>query len=164
MASTETTTKVTKAAKAAKADDLAGLEAGLDALDAVQVRRTPVGEVLVKKVLPPVLAVLLVLVVWQLLVMAEVTDESKLPAPKAVWDSLTTMWLEGTLLEVLWTSVSRALLGFLMALAIGTPLGLLVARVRFVRAAIGPVLAGLQSLPSVAWVARPCCGSASTTR
>ncbi|MFG2642122.1 ABC transporter permease [Streptomyces sp. NPDC048370] len=153
MASTETTTKATKATKAAKADDLAGLEAGLDALDAVQVRRTPVGEVLVKKVLPPVLAVLLVLVVWQLLVMAEVTDESKLPAPKAVWDSLTTMWLEGTLLEVLWTSVSRALLGFLMALAIGTPLGLLVARVRFVRAAIGPVLAGLQSLPSVAWVA-----------
>ncbi|MEU9703927.1 ABC transporter permease subunit [Streptomyces sp. NPDC047981] len=148
MASTETTT-----AKAAKADDLAGLEAGLDALDAVQVRRTPVREVLVKKVLPPVLAVVLVVAVWQLLVVAEVTDESKLPAPLAVWDSLQTMWLEGTLLEVLWTSVSRALLGFLMALAIGTPLGLLVARVRFVRAAIGPVLAGLQSLPSVAWVA-----------
>ncbi|MFD7326619.1 ABC transporter permease [Streptomyces sp. NPDC059875] len=147
MASTETTTK------ASKADDLAGLEAGLDALDAVQVRRTPVREVLVKKVLPPVVAVLLVLLVWQLLVVAEVTDESKLPAPSAVWDSVTTMWLEGTLLEVLWTSVSRALLGFLMALAIGTPLGLLVARVKFVRAAIGPVLAGLQSLPSVAWVA-----------
>ncbi|MGW6568105.1 ABC transporter permease [Streptomyces sp. NPDC054975] len=142
MASTET-----------KTDDLAGLEAGLDALDAVQVRRTPVREVLVKKVLPPVVAVLLVLAVWQLLVTAEVTDESKLPAPLAVWDSLKTMWLEGTLLGVLWTSVSRALLGFLMALAIGTPLGLLVARVRFVRAAIGPVLAGLQSLPSVAWVA-----------
>ncbi|MFD3942573.1 ABC transporter permease [Streptomyces sp. NPDC058579] len=148
MASTDTTTT-----KAAKADDLAGLEAGLDALDAVQLRRTPVREVLVKKVLPPVLAVVLVLAVWQLLVNLEVTDESKLPAPLAVWDSLKTMWLEGTLLEVLWTSVSRALLGFLMALAIGTPLGLLVARVKFVRAAIGPVLAGLQSLPSVAWVA-----------
>ncbi|MGW2040014.1 ABC transporter permease, partial [Streptomyces virginiae] len=37
-------------------------------------------------------------------------------------------------------------------LAIGTPLGLLVARVKFVRAAIGPILQGLQSLPSVAWV------------
>ncbi|MEU6882315.1 ABC transporter permease subunit [Streptomyces sp. NPDC046712] len=148
MASTDTTTST-----AAKADDLAGLEAGLDALDAVQVNRTPLREVVLKKVLPPVTAVVLVLVVWQLLVLAEVTDESKLPAPSAVWDSVTTMWLEGTLLEVLWTSVSRALLGFLMALAIGTPLGLLVARVKFVRAAIGPVLAGLQSLPSVAWVA-----------
>ncbi|MFF8606181.1 ABC transporter permease [Streptomyces sp. NPDC015346] len=154
MASTDTTTKASAGSAAAgKADDLAGLEAGLDALDAVQVRRTPVREVLLRKVLPPVTAVLLVLVVWQLLVTAQVTDEFKLPPPSAVWDSVSTMWLEGTLLDVLWTSVSRALLGFLMALAIGTPLGLLVARVKFVRAAIGPILSGLQSLPSVAWVA-----------
>ncbi|MEU8520450.1 ABC transporter permease subunit [Streptomyces sp. NBC_01216] len=144
MASTDTTSQ---------ADDLAGLEAGLDALDSVQVRRTPVGEVLLKKVLPPLLAVLLVLVVWQLLVSSRVADEGKLPSPGAVWDSLSTMWLEGTLFGILWTSVSRALLGFLLALAIGTPLGLIVARVSVVRTAIGPILSGLQSLPSVAWVA-----------
>ncbi|MFF4172817.1 ABC transporter permease [Streptomyces sp. NPDC001744] len=145
MASTDT-------AAAAKRDDLAGLEAGLDALDAVEVRRTPVREVLVRKVLPPVLAVTLVLAVWQVLVSAGITEEAKLPAPSAVWDGLADMWLRGTLFEVIWTSVSRGLAGFLLALAIGTPLGLLVARVRFVRAAIGPILSGLQSLPSVAWV------------
>ncbi|HET6359706.1 ABC transporter permease [Streptomyces sp.] len=145
MASTET-----KAVS--KSDDLAGLEAGLDALDAVQVRRTPVREVLVKKILPPLTAVALVVVVWQVLVAAKVTEEASLPAPSAVWDSVSDMWLQGTLLEVVWTSVSRGLLGFLLALAIGTPLGLLVARVKFVRAAIGPILSGLQSLPSVAWV------------
>ena len=72
---------------------------------------------------------------WQILVAAKVTDETKLPALSAVWDSLTDMWLKGTLLEVIWTSVARGLLGFLLALAIGTPLGLLVARVKFVRAA-----------------------------
>ncbi|MFC8228712.1 ABC transporter permease [Streptomyces sp. NPDC057287] len=142
MASTET-----------KADDLAGLEAGLDALDAVQVRRTPTREVLLNKVLPPVVAVVLVVLVWQLLVWAKVTDDYKLPPPSAVWESLTDMWAQGTLLEVIWTSVSRGLLGFVMAVAIGTPLGLLVARVKVVRAAIGPILSGLQSLPSVAWVA-----------
>ncbi|WP_405666161.1 ABC transporter permease [Streptomyces sp. NBC_01166] len=142
MASTET-----------KADDLAGLEAGLDALDAVQVRRTPTREILLNKVLPPVVAVVLVVLVWQLLVWAKVTDDYKLPPPAAVWDSLTDMWMQGTLLEVIWTSVSRGLLGFVMAVAIGTPLGLLVARVKVVRAAIGPILSGLQSLPSVAWVA-----------
>ncbi|KDQ70360.1 ABC transporter permease [Streptomyces halstedii] len=136
-----------------KPDDLAGLEAGLDALDAVQVRRTPLREVLVAKVLPPVVAVVLVVLVWQLLVWGEVTDDYKLPPPSAVWDSLRDMWLKGTLLEVVWTSVSRGLLGFLMAVAIGTPLGLLVARVKVVRAALGPILSGLQSLPSVAWVA-----------
>ncbi|MEV5676075.1 MULTISPECIES: ABC transporter permease [unclassified Streptomyces] len=158
MASTDITSDpVRKDAPAgppgAGTDDLAGLEAGLDALDAVQVRRTPVREVLLHKVLPPVLAVALVVVIWQLLVRAQVTEDYKLPPPSAVWDSAVDMWYQGTLLEVVWTSVSRGLLGFVLAVAIGTPLGLLVARVRFVRAAIGPILSGLQSLPSVAWVA-----------
>ncbi|MFJ9824588.1 ABC transporter permease [Streptomyces sp. NPDC101160] len=149
MASTETTA----AGELAKVDDLAGLEAGLDALDTVHIRRTPVREILLNKILPPFLAVALVVAAWQLLVVLKVADEGKLPAPSAVWDSLSAMWLEGTLLDVLWTSVSRALLGFLFALAIGTPLGLLVARVGVIRTAIGPILSGLQSLPSVAWVA-----------
>ncbi|MFE1417170.1 ABC transporter permease, partial [Streptomyces sp. NPDC058746] len=90
MASTDTTTKAT-------ADDLAGLEAGLDALDAVTTHRTPVGEVLVKKVLPPLLAVGLVLLVWQILVSAKITEPTKLPPLSAVWDSLSDMWLKGTL-------------------------------------------------------------------
>lgn len=132
--------------------DLAGLEAGLDALDAVPVKRTPLREVLLRKVLPPVSAVVLVLVVWKLLVLAGVTDDYKLPDPSAVWGALRRLWLEGTLFGIVWTSVSRGLLGFLAALAIGTPLGLLVARVPLIRAALGPVLSGLQSLPSVAWV------------
>ncbi|MFJ2674188.1 ABC transporter permease [Streptomyces sp. NPDC087525] len=132
--------------------DMAGLEAGLDALDTVQTGRTPLRETLVKKVLPPVVAVALVLVVWQILVWAQITDDYKLPSPGAVWGEVSDAWTQGTLLGYIWTSVSRGLLGFLLALVIGTPLGLLVARVKFVRAAIGPILSGLQSLPSVAWV------------
>ncbi|MGW7082122.1 ABC transporter permease [Streptomyces sp. NPDC054871] len=149
MASTDT--PVDKAERDSS-QDLAGLEAGLDALDAVQTRRTPFRQTLVQKVLPPVTAVLLVLVVWQVLVWTNVTDTYVLPPPGDVWHEVQDAWLQGTLLEYIWTSVSRGLLGFLMALAIGTPLGLIVARVRFIRAAIGPILSGLQSLPSVAWV------------
>ncbi|WP_030683609.1 ABC transporter permease [Streptomyces sp. NRRL B-1347] len=152
MGSTETTTPAPRKGAERDTHDLAGLEAGLDALDTVQTRRTPLRETLVQKVLPPVTAVLLVLVVWQILVWAEVTDSYKLPAPDAVWHEVEIAWRQGVLLDYIWTSVSRGMFGFLMALAIGTPLGLLVARVRFVRAAIGPVLSGLQSLPSVAWV------------
>ncbi|MGD6747625.1 ABC transporter permease [Streptomyces sp. BH106] len=132
--------------------DLAGLEAGLDALDSVQHVRTPLRETLRRKVLPPLTAVAVVLVVWQILVWAGVVPDYKLPSPADVWDEVRTAWLQGTLLDSIWTSVSRGLFGFLLALAIGTPLGLLVARVRFVRSAIGPILSGLQSLPSVAWV------------
>ncbi|MDX2393631.1 MULTISPECIES: ABC transporter permease [unclassified Streptomyces] len=126
--------------------------AGLDALDTHRAARVPLRRVLLGKALPPLVAVLLVLTVWQVLTLAQVTDDHMLPPPAAVWDSLADLWLRGTLLDVVWTSVWRGLSGFLLALAIGTPLGLLVSRVRTVRAAIGPVLSGLQSLPSVAWV------------
>ncbi|WP_030421837.1 ABC transporter permease [Streptomyces sp. SCSIO 75703] len=133
--------------------DLAGLEAGLDALETVPEGRTPLRRTLLDKVLPPVLAVLLVLAVWQALVSFRIVDDpSRLPAPLDVWDVVRRSWLRGELLGYIWTSVSRGLLGFCLALLIGTPLGLLVARVRFVRAALGPILSGLQSLPSVAWV------------
>ncbi|MFD9484856.1 ABC transporter permease [Streptomyces sp. NPDC059991] len=155
MASTETSA-AGEAAKTVKADkdthDLAGLEAGLDALETVQSGRTPFRETLVQKILPPLSAVALVLVVWQGLVWAKAADDTKLPSPSSVWSGLKELWLQGTLLDIVWTSVSRGLLGFLLALAIGTPLGLIVARVKFIRAAIGPILSGLQSLPSVAWV------------
>jgi NitT/TauT family transport system permease protein len=132
--------------------DLSGLEAGLDALDAITVKRAPVGQILVKKVLPPLTAVLLVLLVWQIAVWGKLADPTKLPSPSEVGQELADRWNEGDLLSIIWTSLERGLLGFLAALAIGTPLGLLVARVPFVRAAIGPILSGLQSLPSVAWV------------
>ncbi|MFC7816067.1 MULTISPECIES: ABC transporter permease [unclassified Streptomyces] len=147
MASTDTTPP------AKEGGDLAGLEAGLDALETVQHSRTPFRRTLVEKILPPTVAVLLVLAVWQGLVSFEIVDDpTKLPAPSDVWHVLHQAWLQGELLGYIWTSVSRGLSGFLLALLIGTPLGLLVARVKFVRAAIGPILSGLQSLPSVAWV------------
>ncbi|KOV64696.1 sulfate ABC transporter permease, partial [Streptomyces sp. AS58] len=104
--------------------DLAGLGAGLDALETVRSGRTPLRTTLTRKVLPPVTAVVLVLVVWQALVSFKIVDDpGKLPSPGAVWGEVETAWLQGRLLDYIWTSVSRGLLGFLMALAIGTPLG-----------------------------------------
>jgi NitT/TauT family transport system permease protein len=133
--------------------DLAGVEAGLDALDAVPAaEKSSVWRVLVSRVLPPVVAVALVLLVWQLVYLADVQPDYLLPSPGDVWAEFDEMWREGTLLDYVWTSVSRGVLGFLIAICIGTPLGLLVARVAVVRAAIGPILTGLQSLPSIAWV------------
>ncbi|WP_329454979.1 ABC transporter permease [Streptomyces sp. NBC_01497] len=153
MASTDTTPPDTAEADArGRQQDLAGLEAGLDALETSGPLRVPLRRTLVSKVLPPLTAVVLVLVVWELLVLGHVAPSYKLPSPGAVWGEVSDAWEQGTLLGYIWTSVERGLLGFLLALVIGTPLGLVVARVRPVRAAIGPILSGLQSLPSVAWV------------
>ncbi|MFF4910987.1 ABC transporter permease [Streptomyces sp. NPDC001260] len=141
MASTDTT----------PAQDAGSVEAGLDALETTATGRAPFRKTFVDKILPPVTAIAVVLVAWYVLYPI-VDNPSKLPSPGAVAGTLKDSWLSGTLLDYIWTSVSRGLLGFCFALLIGTPLGLLVARVKFVRAAIGPILSGLQSLPSVAWV------------
>ncbi|GGZ99924.1 ABC transporter permease [Streptomyces echinoruber] len=150
MASTDTTGT---APGASVEDGLGGLEAGLDALEVQAASRPPFRQTLFHKILPPVVAVAVVLAVWQALISLRIVDDpTKLPSPADVGGEFRDAWLKGELLGYIWTSVSRGLLGFLFALALGTPLGLLVARVKAVRAAIGPVLSGLQSLPSVAWV------------
>ncbi|WP_405721498.1 ABC transporter permease [Streptomyces sp. NBC_01537] len=149
---TESGTKTAVADKATGKTELAGLEAGLDALETTVAHRAPLAAKLREKALPPVVAIALVLIGWQLAYHFQVKPHYVLPSPADVAQSLKDQWLKGTLLELVWTSVSRGVLGFLASVAIGTPLGLIVARVKPVRAAIGPILSGLQSLPSVAWV------------
>jgi NitT/TauT family transport system permease protein len=101
---------------------------------------------------PPLVALALLLVVWELVYRAGVKPTYALPSPADVGLVLVEQLRDGTLLEAVVTSVTRGGLGFAVAVLIGTPLGLLVGRVRAVRRGIGPLLSGLQSLPSVAWV------------
>jgi NitT/TauT family transport system permease protein len=142
----------TQAPAPTASSDVSDISAGLDALETQTVERTPFTRILTGKVLPPLIAIALVLVVWQLAYSAHIKRADLLPSPLDVWNSLHDQWLQGTILSVIWTSLSRGVLGFLISVLIGTPIGLLVARVKPVRAAIGPILSGLQSIPSVAWV------------
>jgi NitT/TauT family transport system permease protein len=133
-------------------DDLASLEAGLDALETSAAPRRARGRKILSATWPPVLAIALLLFIWELTYRSGVKPAYALPAPADVGAVLRTQLGDGTLLEAMRTSLTRGGLGFLAALAIGTPLGLLIARVRPIRRGIGPLVSGLQSLPSVAWV------------
>ncbi len=135
---------------------LAALEAdvgrGLDALDTPIETRPPWWRRAATSVLPPLVAVVLFLVVWQLLWASAIWPEFKLPAPGDVFGEIGARLTSGDAFSIIWTSISRAILGFAFAVVIATPIGLVVATVPVVRSAIGPLLSGLQSLPSVAWV------------
>jgi NitT/TauT family transport system permease protein len=133
-------------------EDAAAAVAGLDALDTPTTTTRPWWRRALTTGVPPLVALIVFLVVWQLVWASAITDEYKLPAPADVWHAFAKTVADGSVWSILWTSVSRAFIGFAVALVIATPLGLLVAKVRVVRAAIGPLLSGLQSLPSVAWV------------
>ncbi len=133
-------------------DDLASLEAGLDALEIHLDTGPSKGRKVLSAAWPPVLAVALLLFVWELTYRSGVKPPYALPSPMDVGLVLRDQVRDGTLLDAMVTSLTRGGLGFLAAVAIGTPLGLLIARVRPVRRGIGPLVSGLQSLPSVAWV------------
>ncbi|TDX02964.1 ABC transporter permease [Kribbella sp. VKM Ac-2566] len=129
------------------------VEAGLDALD------TPVNapegsrvRQIAARVLPPVGAIVVLVAIWQALWAAAFWPEFKLPAPAAVWGQIWQLVTSGDIVELFWVSVHRAVIGFAISLLIAVPLGLAIANLRVVRRGIGPLVSGLQSLPSVAWV------------
>jgi NitT/TauT family transport system permease protein len=133
----------------------AAVGAGLDALDMpVAQARTGRGRAwsVARRVLPPVVALAVLVVIWQALWAAAIWPEYQLPSPGAVWAQIAERIGTGEIVVFLWTSVHRAVIGFFIALAVAVPLGLLIANVSLVRRGIGPLVSGLQSLPSVAWV------------
>jgi NitT/TauT family transport system permease protein len=69
-----------------------------------------------------------------------------------VWVTFLQYWDDGSVQTAVWNSVRRAAVGFALSLVVGTALGLLMSQSRLIRTAIGPIVTGLQSLPSVAWV------------
>lgn len=131
-------------------DDLRSLEAGLDSLQLGNVTRTHTAWW--KRVLPPITAIALVWVVWTWAFNQQFQPEWVLPSPSMVFDSLKAQWEAGFVSASVWNSLKRGVIGFAISLLVGTPLGILVARIKVVRTTLGPVLAGLQQLPSVAWV------------
>jgi NitT/TauT family transport system permease protein len=133
-------------------DELASLEAGLDALETPIETGPSRARRLWAASWPPLVFVALLVVVWQVVYSAEVLPAYRLPSPGETLAALGDQWDSGDLREAVWNSFSRGLLGFAASLALGTVIGLVVGRVRPIRRAVGPILSGLQSLPSVAWV------------
>ncbi|HWD78761.1 MAG TPA: ABC transporter permease [Kribbella sp.] len=129
------------------------VEAGLDALDTpVHVLEGSRLRRIAARALPPIGAVVVFVAIWQALWAAAFWPEYKLPAPAAVGSQIWQVVSSGDILGLFWVSVHRAVIGFAFSLLIAVPLGLAIANLQVVRRGIGPLVSGLQSLPSVAWV------------
>ena len=125
---------------------------GLDRLELPEVQRGSAARRVAATVLPKIVAFLVLLTIWQVVVLLRVRPDYVIPSPGQVWATLVEQWRLGNVTGAVWTSVSRAFVGFGLSVLIGTPFGLLVARVRVVRLAVGSLISALQSLPSVTWV------------
>jgi len=75
-----------------------------------------------------------------------------LPAPLEVARYLKGAALDGTLWTSTAVTMKRLIIGYLIGLAAGIPVGMATARLRVLRDTVGVLALGLQGLPSVCWV------------
>jgi len=127
--------------------------AGLDALEqppGTTGRGGSAGRLIWDAAWPKLLAVAIVVAVWELIALSG-WKKLIFPAPgptlTSLWDQLGT----GLLWHAIGTTLYRALIGFALALVIGSAIGALVSRIRPLRAAVGSLITGLQTMPSIAW-------------
>ena len=125
----------------------------VDVADAVvigELRSNPAGAKLWPAVWPKVLAVAIFLGAWQVLVWTHWKPEYVVPSPFTVLAQFPHD--TGSLSRAVEVTMRRAGIGFAVSILIGGVIGLSVARVRVLRAGIGSMITGLQTMPSVAWV------------
>ena len=102
---------------------------------------------------PKLLAIGIGIGVWQAVVWSGWKPDYLLPGPGATFARLWEEMLDpdGRLWESLATTIRRGVFGFMIALVLGSLLGIAVSRWRVLRAGIGSMITGLQTMPSVAW-------------
>jgi NitT/TauT family transport system permease protein len=100
---------------------------------------------------PKLGALAITLVLWQLVVFAGWESESALPGP---WPVLTRLASDLQHLDFyagIAVTLRRAALGYAVAAGAGVLVAIVIARINLVRRAVGSILVGLQSMPSIAW-------------
>lgn len=98
-----------------------------------------------------VLAVLVVLGAWQLVYLSGWKSSVVFPGPAEVGATLWRQLHDAVLWEAVSTTMGRAIIGFGLSLLIGTLLGGVLSRNKLLRSTFGSLIAGLQTMPAIAW-------------
>jgi NitT/TauT family transport system permease protein len=98
---------------------------------------------------PKLLAVALFVGAWQVIVWTGWKSQTLLPSPFTVFDNMIHNL--GDLTQAAWVTIRRGAVGYAIAIVVGGVIGIAVARSRILRAGVGSMITGLQTMPSVAW-------------
>jgi len=99
---------------------------------------------------PKLLAIALILVVWQVVHLTG-WKSYVLKGPGTVLPDLWGQLHHALLWQAIGITLRRAVLGYGLALVIGSVIGIFVARIPLLRAAVGSIITGLQTMPSIVW-------------
>lgn len=100
---------------------------------------------------PKLAAIALALGIWQLLVWSGWKPTYVLPPPAEVFRELWQLLLDGSLQSAVSVTLRRAAIGFGIAIAVGVLIGAPVSQIKGLRTAVGSMITGLQTMPSIAW-------------
>jgi NitT/TauT family transport system permease protein len=100
---------------------------------------------------PKLAALAISLGLWQLVAISGWRPSYVLPGPVPVFAELGSQLVTGDFWKAVAITMTRGVVGFAIAAVLGLVLGVLVARSRILRAAIGSLITGLQTMPSIAW-------------
>jgi len=131
--------------------ELAAQLAGLDALEAALGRPPSRARHLWSATWPKLAAAMLALLVWQAVVSTGWRPQYVLPGPGKVFPELARLLTTARFWKAVAITMRRAVTGYAIAVVVGCCLGLAVARVRTMRVAVGSLITGLQTMPSIAW-------------
>jgi NitT/TauT family transport system permease protein len=133
------------------ADTHARQIAGLDALELGGQRRAGLATRAWAALWPVASAVAISLVLWQLVVLAGWWPEYVFAGPVTTLGELGHRLGEAEFYQAVLVTMRRAVTGFALAIAVGLVVGALVSRIRPLRRAVGSLITGLQTMPSIAW-------------
>jgi len=129
----------------------------IEGLDRLELGSLPVGSDSGRRlrkawtaVWPKLLAIALILVIWQIVHLTG-WKSYVLKGPGAVLSDLWHQMQHGLLWQAIGITLRRAVMGYALALVIGSVVGVLVARIPLLRAGVGSIITGLQTMPSIVW-------------
>lgn len=98
------------------------------------------------------LTIMFLLLAWHLAAKYELLNRTLMPSPGEVWNAFVILLTSGQLIEDIKVSLYRILAGFALGLITAIPLGLLVARIRLVKAFLDPLLELIRPIPALAFL------------
>jgi len=125
--------------------------AGIDALDVPIAAAPSRARRIWAGAWPKLLATAIFFLLWQAVVWLGLKPTYLLPGPVTVLKQFWHDIQNGKLLEAAGNTLQRAGVGYGIALVIGSVIGIAVARWQVLRAGIGSMITGLQTMPTIAW-------------
>jgi NitT/TauT family transport system permease protein len=92
------------------------------------------------------------LILWEAVYLLHLWPQSMFPGPVGVGKALITGMQEGSLLFATVNSMKRLLIGFILAVILGTLIGIVLARYKWADETLGLMIVSLQSIPSIVWL------------